>query len=117
MLTASANLTDHQKMAAEFFNHELQSLGRGGDFVRRAHGMTAEQLVQYDFLLQIAAFDAGIAIWKEKTRFDAVRPFSAIRHLYGNEKVRAWGGPGKGTVDDITGNEWESYLPVADHPE
>lgn len=46
-----------------------------------------------------------------------MRPFTAIRYLYGKRKLRAWGGPGKGTVNDITGNEWESYLPVADHPD
>jgi hypothetical protein len=52
-----------------------------------------------------------------KTIHDAVRPFSAIRMLYKNQRVRAWGGPGKGTVNDMPGEEWLSYLNVADHPE
>lgn len=117
VLEASANLTDVQKMTAEFFNHKFASLGRGGDFVAQSRGFSLEKFVQYDFAVQIAAFDGGIATWNEKVRYDTVRPFSAIRYLYGKKKLRAWGGPGKGTVDDITGNEWESYLPVADHPD
>lgn len=117
VIDASANLTDYQKMSAEFFNHKFASLGRGGDFVRRKHGMSLERFVQYDFLLQVASFDGGIVTWQEKAKYDTVRPWSAIRFLYGKKKLRAWGGPGKGTVNDITGNEWESYLPVADHPE
>lgn len=65
----------------------------------------------------MAAFDTAIAIWQEKERFDAVRPFSAIAYIYGDELVTAWGGPGQGTVYDLKGSEWTSYLPVADHPE
>lgn len=117
VLEASANLTDHQKMVAEFFDYKNQSLGRAGDFIRRRDGQSLEEWIQYDFLLQIAAFDGGIAIWNAKAHYDTVRPWTAIKHLYGKKKLRAWGGPGKGTVDDITGEEWESYLPVADHPE
>ncbi|MHA4819834.1 phosphatase PAP2 family protein, partial [Streptomyces aculeolatus] len=50
-------------------------------------------------------------------KYDAVRPVTAVRHVYGNRKIRAWGGVGKGTVDDIRASEWSSYLPVGDHPE
>ncbi|MER7578052.1 vanadium-dependent haloperoxidase [Streptomyces sp. NPDC126514] len=117
ILSASANLTDEQKMQAEFFNDKFRSLGRATNHIRQSHGYTLEQYVNYNLTVQIAAHDAGVATWKEKYKYDAVRPFSAIRFLYGDKKLRAWGGPGKGTVDDITGNEWESYLPVADHPE
>ncbi len=78
---------------------------------------TLEQFVHYDFMANVAAFDGGIAAWNEKYRHDAVRPFSAIRFLYGDSRITAWGGPGKGTVNDITGKEWRSYLPTADHPE
>ncbi len=40
-----------------------------------------------------------------------------FRYIYGDEKIRAYGGPGQGTVNDIRGNEWESYMPNAPHPE
>lgn len=65
----------------------------------------------------MAAFDTGIAVWKEKARWDAVRPTSAVRFVYGNRPVTAWGGPGRGTVNDIPADQWKEYVDVADHPE
>jgi len=46
-----------------------------------------------------------------------VRPFSAIRYIYGDSPVTAWGGPGQGTVTNLPASQWRSYLSVADHPE
>jgi hypothetical protein len=117
VLRASANLTDEQKMIAELFNDKFASLGRATNHIREKYSFDMERYVQYNFTVQIAAHDGGIATWKEKARYDSVRPFSAIRFLYGDKNVTAWGGPGKGTVGNISGNEWESYLPVADHPD
>ncbi len=116
VLKASAEMTDRQKMIAELFEDKISSLGFSALFITVSQGMSLEEFVHYDFLTNIAAFDTGIAIWKEKRRFDAVRPFSAIRHVYQDQLVTAWGGPGKGTVD-LPANQWQSYLPVADHPE
>jgi hypothetical protein len=116
VLAASAALTDEQKMTAELFNNKLNSLGQAVGFIAFSRGFTIDQFVQYDFTTGTATFDAGIATWNEKTRYDAVRPFSAIRHLYGDRKVTAWGGPGKGTVQ-LPASEWRSYLNTADHPE
>ncbi len=116
VLNASANMTDRQKMIAELFEDKIQSLGFSALFISVSQNMSLEMFVHYDFLTNLAAFDTGIAIWKEKRRHDAVRPFSAIRYVYGNSTVTAWGGPGKGTVN-LPASRWRSYLPVADHPE
>ena len=32
-------------------------------------------------------------------------------------EVSAWGGPGEGTVGNITGRTWRPYMQSADHPE
>jgi hypothetical protein len=117
VLAASASLTDRQKMIAELFDDKISSLGFSALFASVASGLSLEEFVWYDFLTNLAAFDTGIAVWQEKARYDAVRPFTAIRHLYKDQKVTAWGGPGKGTVADLPASEWTSYLPVADHPE
>jgi len=116
ILEASANLTDEQKMIAELFNNKITSLGFSALFASQTNNLTLEQFVIYDFLTNIASFDTAIAVWNEKVRHDAVRPFSAIRFLYGNRTVRAWGGVGRGTVN-LPANEWRSYLNVADHAE
>lgn len=117
VLAASASLTDQQKMTAELFDNKINSLGLSGLFASNAFGLDLFETVQYEFLTNMAAFDTAIAIWKEKRRYDAVRPFSAIAYLFGNHSVTAWGGPGQGTVTDMPAKQWTSYLNVADHPE
>lgn len=117
VLEHSANLNDLHKMEAELFNDKIRGLGFSAIFVALSRNMTLIEFVQYDFLTNLAAWDTGIVVWQEKTHWDAVRPFTAIRSLYGDDEVTAWGGPGQGTVDDIKASEWKEYLNVADHPE
>ena len=116
VLAASAALTDEQKAIAELFDNKIRSLGFAALFIAQSRRFTLDQFVHYDFLTNVAAFDAGIAAWRAKYRYDAVRPFSAIRHIYGDRRVTAWGGPGQGTVR-IRASEWRSYLNTGDHPE
>ncbi|MCC3653755.1 MULTISPECIES: vanadium-dependent haloperoxidase [Streptomyces] len=113
VLRASANLTDEQKLKAEFFNDKLifasGFMGEvSDDLMEFIHSATASH---------IAGFDVMLASWYNKRKYDAPRPFTAIRYLYAGEKLRAWGGPGKGTVDDMPAEDWQSYLQVSDHPE
>jgi len=117
ILSASANLTDHQKMMAELFNNKIFGLGFSAVFAAQSRGLGVIDFIHLDFLTNLAAFDIGIVVWNEKAKWDAVRPFSAVRYIYGDRPVRAWGGPGKGTVDNIPASQWKEYLNVADHPE
>ena len=116
VLEVSANLTDEDKMMAEFFDNKIVSFGWSLVQAVVNHRLSPMEFVQVDWLTQAAAFDAMIFTWQEKTRYDAVRPFSAVAHVYGDELVTAWGGPGRGTTE-IPGNQWQSYINVADHPE
>ncbi len=117
VLSVSANLSDEQKMNAEVFEDKIDSLGLSIAIASFQQGLTLQEFLEVDFLVNAAAFDTAIVIWREKRRYNAVRPFSAIQFIYGDDTVTAWGGPGVGTVSDITGNEWRSYLNVANHPE
>lgn len=117
VLSVSASLTDEQKMMAELFDNKINSLGFSALHAYFSQGLTLMEFVQLDFLTNVAAFDSAIAIWSEKERFDAVRPFSAIEHLYEDNPVTAWGGPGQGTVNDMPASQWRSYLQTANHPE
>lgn len=117
VLKASADLTDRQKMVAELFDDKIASLGFSAVEEAVARGLSLQEFIELDFLVNVAAFDTAITIWENKRRYDAVRPFSAIRYLYGSKTVTAWGGPGQGTVSNILGTEWRSYLQTANHPE
>jgi len=117
VIAISAALTDAQKMAAEFFDDKLLSFGFAFFGTVEVQNLTYNELVYYELATNVAAFDSTIAIWKEKARWDAVRPFTAIPYLYGDNFITAYGGKGQGTVNDIPASSWDSYMPVADHPE
>ena len=117
VLKASAMMTDDQKLKSELFDSKINSLIGSVLFTSAKQKLSLLEKIHLQFTTSVATFDAGIVVWQEKTRFDAVRPFSAIYHLYGDKKVTAWGGPGKGTVTNLPANQWKSYLQTADHPE
>jgi len=117
VLALSAALNDRQKGICELFDDKIRSLGTIGIYLSVVRHFTLDQFVQMDFMVHVATFDGGIAVWNNKYRYDAVRPTTAIRYLYGSNPVTAWGGPGRGTVSDLPANEWRSYTQTADHPE
>jgi hypothetical protein len=120
VLAASANLNDTRKMTAEFFNDTVPSYGAVARKVNIDGRYTTAQTVKYITAADLVFHDTSIASYYFVRKYDSIRPFSAIRYLYGNRKVTAWGGPAKGTVDDISGKEWQAYLyrqADADYPE
>jgi len=116
VLEASANLSDEQKLKAELFDNKILSLGLSFLHQAQEKNWSPADTVRGYFLKTAAAMDGSIVTWQEKARYDAVRPFSAIRYIYGDEPVMAWGGPGLGKRE-IPASLWRSYLPEADHPE
>jgi len=116
VLNASAELDDERKLKAELFDNKIRALGFPTVFTAVSRKMSLPEFIQFEFLTNMAAHDAGIFVWQEKRLYDAVRPFSAIRYVYGEKPVMAWGGPGKGKTQ-LPASQWRSYLEVADHPE
>ena len=117
VLEASAELTDEQKVKAEFFDNKLMGVTLSPCAAAKAHDLDLDGWAHLFMTVSVAQFDGLIAAWHQKHAYDAVRPFSAVKHVYGSRPVTAWGGPGKGTVDDIPADEWSGYLPVGDHPD
>ncbi|OEJ37955.1 hypothetical protein AR457_29445 [Streptomyces agglomeratus] len=116
ILATSAGLTDEQKMKAEMFDDKFTSLGAAIGSVAESAGLDLDGWIHLHMAADTATFDASIAAWYNKHVYDSVRPFTAVRHVYGDRPVTAWGGPGKGTVK-IPADQWQSYLAVVDHPE
>ncbi|AZM49353.1 hypothetical protein DMB38_29385 [Streptomyces sp. WAC 06738] len=119
ILEASAALTDKQKMLAEVMDNKLWGLGYSGVVIARHHSAELDMHGWLHFTLThtLAMFDALMPAWDQKVKYDSARPFSAVRHVYGSTPVTAWGGVGKGTVNDIPADEWSSYVRVGDHAE
>jgi hypothetical protein len=113
LITLSANLTDEQKMIAEYWaNGPKTELPPGhwalfGQFVSRRDHHTVDADAKMFFALTNAIFDASIAAWEAKRVFDSVRPITSIPYLFHGRSIRAWQ-PFQGT-QTIDGSQWIPY--------
>ena len=116
VLETSASLSDEMKLKAELFDNKVASLGLSYIHLAEEMDLSPADIARGYFLKVSAWMDASIVTWQEKLRYDAVRPNSAIAYIYGDELVRAWGGPGEG-AREVRADQWRAYLPEPDHPE
>ena len=107
LVEISANLTDRQKMIAEYWADGPHSELPPGPWnlfaqqvVARDCGRSMEheldRAVRLFLALTNAVFDAGCCAWDNKRAYASVRPITAVRYLYAGKKIRAWAGPGRG---------------------
>jgi len=114
VLDYSAGLTNEQKVIAEYWADGPRTESPPGHWnqiaqdiaLREGHGIDED--AKLFFAVNAAIFDAGIATWEAKYTYDYIRPQSAIRDLFFDETIDAWGGPNKGT-QEILGQEWQPY--------
>jgi hypothetical protein len=111
----SAGLSDRDKVIAEYWADGPMTVTPPGhwnlmaQFVSQRDGHTLDQDVKMFFALGNALLDASIAVWECKLYFDYVRPVTAIRFLFANRPIEAWGGPFQGTRL-IQGQDFRSYI-------
>jgi len=117
LIETSANLTDRQKMIAEYWSGEangaktLEHWLNFAQFVSSRDHHTLDEDVKMYFALTNALLDASIATWDAKRAYDSVRPVTSISLLFNSKKIRAWGGPGKGAVE-MDGSQWIPFRPA-----
>ena len=114
VLEYSANLTDRQKVIAEYWADGPRSELPPGhwalfaQFVSRRDNHTIDQDAKMFFAMTNAILDASIVAWEAKRFYDYIRPVSAIHFLFANQLVKAWGGEFQGTKL-ILGSDWRPY--------
>jgi hypothetical protein len=117
ILQMSAEMTDEQKMIAEYWADGPSSETPPGhwclfaQFISLRDHHKLDEDVKMFFALTNALLDASIAAWDAKLAFDSVRPVTAIHFLFAGQEVRAWGGRFKDT-QMIRGEQWQPYQPV-----
>jgi hypothetical protein len=115
IVSFSANLTDRQKMIASYWADGPRTETPPGhwnlfaQYVSRRDRHSLDKDVRMFFALGNALLDASIAVWDCKVAFDYVRPITAVRFLYADQTIQAWGGPGKGTVS-MLGENFRPYI-------
>lgn len=87
LISISANLTDEQKVTAEFWedgggtSYPAGTWMTFGEYVSARDNNTIDEDAKLFFTLGNAVLDAGIACWDAKTYYDYTRPVRAIREL------------------------------------
>lgn len=128
IVAASANLTDKQKLIAEFWEDGGGTSFPPGTWMTFGQFVSAREnnSIDEDALLFLslanAVFDAGIATWEAKVAYDYARPVRTIRELgrlgllnggrQGTDAITgqtgyvidAWAGPGLGTQTILAEN-------------
>ena len=137
VVEASANLTDKEKMIAEFWEDGRNTSFPPGtmmtlaQFVSAREDHTTGEDARMFLAMGNAQMDAGIAAWDAKVHYDYTRPVRAIRELGalgligepGTDEmtgetgfvVKSWGGPGEGKRLILAEN-WLSYQPPGGEP-
>jgi hypothetical protein len=114
LIEISAHLTEQQRVIADYWADGPSSETPPGHWCLLAQMISARDRHDLDadvkmfFALTNALFDASIATWDTKRTYDSVRPITAIHFLFAGRKIRAWGGPGKGS-EEMDGADWRPY--------
>ncbi len=117
ILDFSAALDDREKAIVEYWKDGPASETPPGHWFLLAQGIakrdkhTLDEDVQMYFMLGNALLDASIVAWDAKHYYNSVRPITAIRYLFKDISISAWGGPTKGT-QTILGQNWLPYQPA-----
>jgi len=116
VIEMQANLTDYQKALVEFMRDGPQSVQQAGHWLKFAQDVsrrddhTLDEDVKMYFYNQVVAMDAFIASWDSKMFYDYARPYALVHNYYDEQKIKAWGGEGKGMIE-MKGNQWRPYSP------
>lgn len=116
VIEMQANLTDYQKALVEFMRDGPQSVQQAGHWLKFAQDVSRrdnhmlDQDVKMYFYNQVVAMDAFIASWDSKMFYDYARPYALVHEYYKNQKIKAWGGEGKGMIE-MDGKQWRPYSP------
>jgi hypothetical protein len=114
LLALTSNLTDQQKVTAEYWADGPRSEFPPGHWaliaqvLSRKRGNSLDYDVKMFFALGNALMDASIAAWAAKFRWDFVRPITAIRERYRGRLVTSWLGPYQG-YGQVPGEQWIPY--------
>jgi hypothetical protein len=114
LLALTSNLTDRQKVTAEFWADGPRSEFPPGHWaliaqvLSRKRGHSLDYDAKMFFALGNALLDASVAAWAFKYRWDYVRPITAIRSRYKGKQVTSWLGPYNG-YGQVPGEQWIPY--------
>jgi hypothetical protein len=117
LLKIYENLDDRKKMISELFSQDNpESISIPGFWViiammlSKKNNQTIENDIIMFFILGAGMYDASIAAWSYKSKYEQPRPISIIRLFLKEKKIVSWN-PARSL--QIEGKKWLPYQPLA----
>jgi hypothetical protein len=118
LLDLYKNLTDEQKMIAEFFAGSSEEvLPPPGFFICIAIQLSQKykQSIYNDlkmyFSLAAGLFDSCVSAWYYKSTYMQARPINLIRKYYTDKKITTWTPLSSNQSSEINGSQWLPFQP------
>ncbi|MFT3692109.1 MAG: vanadium-dependent haloperoxidase [Kofleriaceae bacterium] len=115
----NGGLSLEQKSIVEFMRDGPRSTGQSGHWLEFARDVSRRDHADLDrdvklfFVVANTAFEAFVAAWDAKRRYDSSRPYALVRlvqELFAGTDVIGYLGPGKG-FGTIRAEQWKPYSP------
>ena len=75
-------------VTSQLFDDKLNIFLTVFKHVWKSQALNQQEAVQFLAAMSLAAMDNYIGVWKQKHQFDAVRPFTAVRHVYKDRYIK-----------------------------
>jgi hypothetical protein len=119
LLDVYKNLTEEQKVIAEFFaGSSKRALPPPGFFICIAMQLSQKykQTIMNDlkmyFSVAAGLFDACVSAWYYKSIYKQARPVNLIRRHYADQKITTWTPLSTEKSSEINGRQWLPYQPL-----
>ena len=75
-------------MASAIYNDKLNVFIAVFMHTWRSRNLSQQEAIHFLVAMNLASIDTYIGVWKQKYDFDAVRPFTAIAHVYQEKLIK-----------------------------
>jgi hypothetical protein len=114
--TATLAVNETKMMLMESFDGKLTSIALMQILWTVANGYTEFQFWQLQATVTALLYDGVSLVFREKIRWNVVRPTTAAQYYGRNRMVTTWAGPYEG-LKTIPGDQWEPYVRTMPHSE
>eukprot|EP00798_Chlamydomonas_sp_ICE-L_P005034 gene5034-34821_t len=107
--------SDYRKTVIEFMNNKINLAGGLIMRLREAYKLSLEQQLMYHVGYTTVEHDSIILTWREKIRFDLVRPTTVVQGM-GDMEINSFKRPNEGT-GKMSALDWNPYIRTMPHSE
>lgn len=107
--TYDMSTDDKKKAEIEFFDSKFTSLLPLQIEWSLANHLSTFDFWFYDMTLVVAMYDSILVVWRQKLKYDAVRPTTVVHSLMEGNDIVSYAGPYEGSKQ-MKASDWQPYI-------